>query len=183
MPHEFCRSPSGFDAPPADDAATLSHHAHVLHRQMAHALAGGGRCTRPCTLTDALGRSLPRRQRAVPPCPAWGMDTPRCWPPCMRSWTAWPMHTPASSPRQPAEELADLLVQDAPGRHQSCLLRVRRLRSGGSGAEDGTPVLRRDRPAAAPATSSRAGRATTATRWAHWPWAAMPGGARSSRRC
>jgi hypothetical protein len=42
----------------------------------------------------------------------------------------------------------------------------------GGGAEDGAPVLRRDRPAAAPRISSRAGRATTATRWARWRWAA-----------
>ena len=89
--------------------------------------------------------------RAAPRCPAWAMATPRCWPRCTRSSTGWPMRIPASSPAQPAEELAELLVRDAPaGTSHAYFV------SGGSEAMEAALKMARQyfvemRPAAAPA--------------------------------
>ena len=48
-----------------------------------------------------------------------------------------------------AEDLAQHLIARAPAGHEPCLFRQRRLGGDRGGAEDGAPVLRRDRPAAA----------------------------------
>ena len=72
---------------------------HILHRQLAHTLPVAA-SAQGVYITDAQGRQLPRRLAAARPCPAWAMATPRCWPPCTRRSTGWPMRTPASSPRR-----------------------------------------------------------------------------------
>ena len=75
-----------------------------------------------------------------------------------------------------AEELADALI--SPRRQDVARVSgVRRLRGDRSGAQAGAPVLRRDRATGAARTSSRAGRAITATRWARWRLAATNGAA------
>ena len=76
-----------------------------------------------------------------------------------------------------AEALADQLVAHARRAGiEPRLLRERRLGGDRGGAQDGAPVFRRDRRAAAQRTSSRGGRAITATRWARSPSAATRGG-------
>jgi adenosylmethionine-8-amino-7-oxononanoate aminotransferase len=81
-----------------------------------------------------------------------------------------------------AEQLADLLVDTAPA-GMSHVYFV----SGGSEAVEAALKMARQyfveigQPQRA--TSSPGARATTATRWARWRWAATPGGASSSSRC
>ena len=82
-----------------------------------------------------------------------------------------------------AEQLADRLIEDAPAGLDHVY-----LVSGGSegdrgGAEDGAAVFRREGRDRSAGTSSRGGRAITATRWARWRPAAMNGAAPSSVRC
>ena len=68
------------------------------------------------------------------------------------------------------------------GRARSRLSPERRLGGDRGGAQDGAPVFRRDRRAAAPPCRSRGARATTAIRSAPSPSAETRGGARSSSR-
>jgi hypothetical protein len=99
-------------------------------------------------IASALRAAPTSTPAAAPPCPAWAMAIPTCWPPCMRRSTGWPTRTPASSPPRWPRRWPTSWCARAGG-HEPRLLRQRRLRGGGGGAEDGAPVLRRDRPAAA----------------------------------
>ena len=137
---------------------------HVLHRQLGRswpiAVSGSG-----CTLTDSEGRTyLDASGGAAVSCLGHGHPDVIAAMHAQIDRLAY-AHTSFFT-TEVAEALADDLIAHAPaGMSHAYFV------SGGSEgdrgrAEDGAPVLRRDAASRSGATSSRAGRAITATRWA-----------------
>ena len=120
---------------------------HVLHRQLGRswpiAVSGSG-----CTLTDSEGRTyLDASGGAAVSCLGHAHPDVIAAMHAQIDRLAY-AHTSFFT-TEVAEALADDLIAARAARHEPRLLRQRRLRGDRGGAEDGAPVLRRDRPAAA----------------------------------